>query len=70
MTDAFESGYELSRQEPDLLLIEVWRRVPPDWPRADQEAFLMGYIAMRRHQPAKTGVSALVCDRRGQELES
>jgi hypothetical protein len=48
--DPFEAGYELSQQEPDLLLIEVWRRASPDWERAEQEAFLMGYIAMRRQR--------------------
>lgn len=48
MTDPFEQGYELFKQEPDLMLVEVWHRVPSDWSRADQEAFLMGYIAMRR----------------------
>src|SRR5438045_9763720 len=59
MTDPFEQGYELSKQEPDLMLIEVWRRAPegfskgPAWERADQEAFLMGYIAMRRQRDAR-----------------
>lgn len=48
--DYFEQGYELYKQEPDLMLIEVYHRAPPDWSRADQEAFLMGYIAMRRQR--------------------
>lgn len=50
MTDPFEQGYELYKQEPDLLLIEVWRRALPFWSRDKQEAFLMGYIAMRRQR--------------------
>lgn len=70
MTGYFEQGYELYRQEPGLMLIEVYHRAPPDWARTDQEAFVMGYIAMRRHQPAQTGVSALMCDEREQEAQS
>jgi hypothetical protein len=52
MSDKFEIGYELYRQEPDLLLIEVYHRAPISWPDADREAFVMGYIAMRRKRDA------------------
>lgn len=48
MTDPFDAGYELFRQEPELLLVEVWHRAPVAWSDADREAFVMGYIVMRR----------------------
>lgn len=53
MTDYFEEGHELYLREPDLMLIEVWHRALPSWSRTDQEAFLIGYFAMRRQRAAR-----------------
>jgi hypothetical protein len=49
-TDSFDEGYELYQREPELMLSEVWWRVPRSYTIADAEAFVMGYITMRRQR--------------------
>lgn len=69
MTDYFEEGHELYLREPDLMLIEVYRRALSAWTDADREAFLMGYIAMRRQRDERT-MSVSAHNAREQEQDS
>lgn len=48
--DAFDEGYELYQREPELMLSEVWWRVPSSYTIADAEAFVIGYITVRRQR--------------------
>ena len=48
--DTFEQGYELAKEEPDLILAEVWWRMPKVFSRNEQMDFVMGYMVMRRQR--------------------
>jgi hypothetical protein len=48
--DAFEEGHQLYTREPELMLAEVWWRIPKSYTITDAEAFVMGYIALRRQR--------------------
>lgn len=65
MTDYFEQGHELYLREPDLMLIEVCHRALPFWSREKQEAFLLGYIAMRRQRDERESERAMASAREG-----
>ena len=47
MSDAYDAGYDLFKNEPELLLAEVWWRAAPR-PSDERQEFVDGYRAARK----------------------
>lgn len=70
MSDYFEEGHELYLREPELLLIEVWRRALSTWTDAEREAFVGGYYSMRRQREQRESERATPVSAHQEQVKS